>query len=169
MSYFNHSFTDNDKAFIEHMKDINQLNEAQTFKMIINAIDLAETNEDLIAVEQYVKDALSQVNLPSELFGVSSKRALETKDEGILKLKESINHFVETESKTILEKQMIHQIEQMRDNFNQIIYEFKTNQTRMLERQQQLETYKNKTPLTNQIIHTSEQILKMRLKNKSII
>ena len=86
MSYFNHSFTDNDKAFIEHMKDINQLNEAQTFKMII-AIDLAETNEDLIAVEQYVKDALSQVNLPSELFGVSSKRALETKDEGILKLK----------------------------------------------------------------------------------
>ncbi|MDU6763593.1 MAG: dynamin family protein [Staphylococcus sp.] len=157
VSYFNHSFTDNDKAFIEHMKDINQLNEAQTFKMIINAIDLAETNEDLIAVEQYVKDALSQVNLPSELFGVSSKRALETKDEGILKLKESINHFVETESKTILEKQMIHQIEQMRDNFNQIIYEFKTNQTRMLEQQQQLETYKNKTPLTNQMIHTSEQ------------
>ncbi|MEB5792133.1 dynamin family protein [Staphylococcus hominis] len=157
VSYFNHSFTDNDKAFIEHMKDINQLNEAQTFKMIINAIDLAETNEDLIAVEQYVKDALSQVNLPSELFGVSSKRALETKDEGILKLKESINHFVETESKAILEKQMVHQIEQMRDNFNQIIYEFKTNQTRMLERQQQLETYKDKTPLTNQIIHTSEQ------------
>ncbi|MEN2047787.1 dynamin family protein [Staphylococcus hominis] len=157
VSYFNHSFTDNDKAFIEHMKDINQLNEAQTFKMIINAIDLAETNEDLIAVEQYVKDALSQVNLPSELFGVSSKRALETKDEGILKLKENINHFVETESKTILEKQMIHQIEQMRDNFNQIIYEFKTNQTRMLEQQQQLETYKNKTPLTNQMIHTSEQ------------
>jgi replication fork clamp-binding protein CrfC len=37
-------------AFIEHMKDINQLNEAQTFKMIINAIDLAETNEDLIAI-----------------------------------------------------------------------------------------------------------------------
>ena len=169
VSYFNHSFTDNDKAFIEHMKDINQLNEAQTFKMIINAVDLAETNEDLIAVEQYVKDALSQVNLPSELFGVSSKRALETKDEGILKLKESINHFVETESKTILEKQMVHQIEQMRDNFNQIIYEFKTNQTRMLERQQQLETYKDKTPLTNQMIHTSEQHTKMKLKNKSII
>ncbi|MCI2891748.1 dynamin family protein [Staphylococcus hominis] len=157
VSYFNHSFTDNDKAFIEHMKDINQLNETQTFKMIINAIDLAETNEDLIAVNQYVKDALSQVNLPSELFGVSSKRALETKDEGILKLKESIDHFVETESKAILEKQMVHQIEQMRDNFNQIIDEFKTNQTRMLERQQQLETYKDKTPLTNQIIHTSEQ------------
>ena len=42
---------------------------------------------------------------------------------------------------------MIHQIEQMRDNFNQIIYEFKTNQTRMLEQQQQLETYKNKNTI----------------------
>lgn len=166
VSYFNHSFTDNDKTFIEHMKDINQLNEAQTFKMIINAIDLAETNEDLIAVDQYVKDALSQVNLPSELFGVSSKRALETKDEGILKLKESINHFVETESKAILEKQMVHQIGQMHDNFNQIIDEFNTNQTRMLERQQQLETYKDKTPLTNQIIHTSEQHTKNEIEEQ---
>lgn len=157
VSYFNHSFTDNDKAFIEHMKDINQLNEAQTFKMIINAVDLAETNDDLIAVEHYVKDALLQVNLPSELFGVSSKRALETEDEGILKLKKSINHFVETESKVILENQLVHQIKQMRDNFNQIINEFKTNQTRMLERHKQLEAYKYETPLTNQIVHTSEQ------------
>jgi hypothetical protein len=41
------------------------------------------------------------------------------------------------------------------------LYEFKTNQTRMLEQQQQLETYKNKTPLTNQIIHTSEQHTKL--------
>lgn len=157
VSYFNHSFTDNDKAFIEHMKDINQLNEAQTFKMIINAVDLAETNDDLIAVEHYVKDALLQVNLPSELFGVSSKRALETEDEGILKLKKSINHFVETESKVILENQLVHQIKQMRDNFNQIINEFKTNQTHMLERHKQLEAYKYETPLTNQIVHTSEQ------------
>ncbi len=39
VSYFNHSFTDNDKAFIEHMKDMNQLNENQAFKMVINAAD----------------------------------------------------------------------------------------------------------------------------------
>ena len=64
---------------------------------------------------------------------------------------------------------MIHQIEQMRDNFNQIIYEFKTNQTRMLEQQQQLETYKNKTPLTNQMIHTSEQHTKNEVEEQIII
>ena len=43
VSYFNHSFTDNDKAFIEHMKDMNQLNENQAFKMVINAADLANS------------------------------------------------------------------------------------------------------------------------------
>ncbi|MGW9857053.1 small GTP-binding protein [Staphylococcus hominis] len=166
VSYFNHSFTDDDKAFIEHMKDINQLSEVQTFKMIINAVDLAETNEDLTAVEHYVKDALSQVNLPSELFSVSSKCALETKDEGILNLKDSINHFVETESKVILEKQIVHQIEQMRNNFNQIINEFKTNQSHMLERQKQLETYKEKTPLTNQIVLTSKQHTKNEIEEQ---
>lgn len=67
VSYFNHSFTDNDKAFIEHMKDMNQLNENQAFKMVINAADLAESQDDLEAVETYVSDALRQVNLQSDI------------------------------------------------------------------------------------------------------
>ena len=46
--------SDNDKAFIEYMKEMNQLNENQTFKMIINAVDLAESQSDLEAVEDYV-------------------------------------------------------------------------------------------------------------------
>lgn len=75
VSYFNHSFTDNDKAFIEHMKAMNQLNENQAFKMVINAVDLAENEDDLNAVRDYVADALGQVNLHSEIFSVSSRKA----------------------------------------------------------------------------------------------
>ncbi len=63
VSYFNHSFTDNDKAFIEHMKDMNQLNENQAFKMVINAADLAESQDDLETVETYVSDALKTSTL----------------------------------------------------------------------------------------------------------
>ena len=33
------------------MKDMNQLNENQAFKMIINAVDLAEDKQDIQAVE----------------------------------------------------------------------------------------------------------------------
>ena len=76
VSYFNHSFTDNDKNFIEHMKEMNQLNENQAFKMVINAVDLAENSDDLAAVKHYVKDALTQVNLKSDIFAVSSRKAL---------------------------------------------------------------------------------------------
>ena len=113
VSYFNHSFTDNDKAFIEHMKDMNQLNENQAFKMVINAVDLAENEEDLNAVKDYVAHALSQVNLQSEIYGVSSKRAFKEEDQGINQLRHRVQHFADVESKIILEQQMIHQLEQM--------------------------------------------------------
>ncbi|MBU5853115.1 hypothetical protein JVV08_19990, partial [Vibrio cholerae O1] len=67
--------TDNDKAFIEHMKDMNQLNENQAFKMVINAADLAESQDDLEAVETSVSDALRQVHLQSDTFAVTSRNA----------------------------------------------------------------------------------------------
>ena len=44
--------------------------------------DLAENSDDL-AVKHYVKDALTQVNLKSDIFGVSSRQALRGNDEGI--------------------------------------------------------------------------------------
>ena len=55
------------------MKDMNQLNENQAFKMIINATDLAESEEDLNVVIEYVGDALEQVNMKSDIFAVSSR------------------------------------------------------------------------------------------------
>lgn len=60
---------------------------AQAFKMIINAVDLAESDEDLNAVKDYVADALNQVQLQSEVFGVSSREALKSSDEGMDQLK----------------------------------------------------------------------------------
>lgn len=55
---------------------MNQLSENQAFKMVINATDLAETEEDLNAVINYVSDALNQVNMNSDIFAVSSREAL---------------------------------------------------------------------------------------------
>ena len=64
------------------MKDMNQLNENQAFKMVINAVDLAENEDDLNAVHDYVADALGQVNLHSEIFNVSSRKGLKEGDQG---------------------------------------------------------------------------------------
>ncbi|MCH4459604.1 dynamin family protein [Staphylococcus haemolyticus] len=157
VSYFNHSFTDNDKNFIEHMKEMNQLNENQAFKMVINAVDLAENSDDLTAVKQYVKDALTQVNLKSDIFGVSSRQALRGNDEGINQLRHSIDQFVEVDSNIILEQQMVKQLEQINISFEEMIHDYKTNQSHIEQRQQQLKKYQNEQRLPNQLLYTTEQ------------
>ncbi|MCH4346258.1 dynamin family protein [Staphylococcus haemolyticus] len=157
VSYFNHSFTDNDKNFIEHMKEMNQLNENQAFKMVINAVDLAENSDDLAAVKHYVKDALTQVNLKSDIFGVSSRQALRGNDEGINQLCHSIDQFVEVDSNIILEQQMVKQLEQINISFEEMIHDYKTNQSHIEQRQQQLKKYQNEQRLPNQLLFTTEQ------------
>ncbi|MDM7883205.1 dynamin family protein [Staphylococcus borealis] len=157
VSYFNHSFTDNDKHFIEHMKEMNQLNENQAFKMVINAVDLAESSDDLNAVKHYVKDALTQVNLKSDIFGVSSRQALKQSDEGIDQLRQSIDQFVEIDSNRILEQQMVKQLEQINLSFEEMIYDYQTNQSHIEQRQQQLKRYQYKQRLSNQLLMTTEQ------------
>ena len=154
VSYFNHSFTDNDKAFIEHMKDMNQLNENQAFKMVINAADLAESQDDL---EAYVSDALRQVHLQSDIFAVSSRNALQAEDKGIDQLKQSIQQFVDVESKSILEQQMIHQLQQMDRSYVEMITEFETNKADISHRQQRLTDYKDKQRLQHQLIDATLQ------------
>ncbi|MCD9075127.1 dynamin family protein [Staphylococcus haemolyticus] len=157
VSYFNHSFTDNDKNFIEHMKEMNQLNENQAFKMVINAVDLAENSDDLAAVKHYVKDALTQVNLKSDIFGVSSRQALRGNDEGINQLRHRIDQFVEVDSNIILEQQMVKQLEQINISFEEMIHDYKTNQSHIEQRQQQLKKYQNEQRLPNQLLFTTEQ------------
>ncbi|CUF96868.1 GTPases (dynamin-related) [Staphylococcus aureus] len=151
------SFTDNDKAFIEHMKDMNQLNENQAFKMVINAADLAESQDDLEAVETYVSDALRQVHLQSDIFAVSSRNALQAEDKGIDQLKQSIQQFVDVESKSILEQQMIHQLQQMDRSYVEMITEFETNKADISRRQQRLTDYKDKQRLQHQLIDATLQ------------
>lgn len=157
VSYFNHSFTDNDKAFIEHMKDMNQLNENQAFKMVINAADLAESQDDLEAVETYVSDALRQVHLQSDIFAVSSRNALQAEDKGIDQLKQSIQQFVDVESKSILEQQMVHQLQQMDHSYVEMITEFETNKADISRRQHRLTVYKDKQRLQHQLIDATLQ------------
>lgn len=157
VSYFNHSFTDNDKRFIEHMKAMNQLNENQAFKMIINATDLAETEDDLNAVIEYVGDALTQVNMDSDIFAVSSREALKTSDIGIERLKKSIEHFVKIDSKNILQKQMIGQLKHISEAYEQMIEAFHNDKAEIKQRNQKLKNYDKTTIFKNNLLQIAEQ------------
>ncbi|QRA15493.1 dynamin family protein [Staphylococcus shinii] len=157
VSYFNHSFTDNDKRFIEHMKAMNQLNENQAFKMIINATDLAETEDDLNAVIEYVGDALTQVNMDSDIFAVSSREALKTSDIGIERLKKSIEHFVKIDSKNILQKQMIGQLKHISEAYEQMIEAFHNDKAEIKQRNQKLKNNDKTTIFKNNLLQIAEQ------------
>ena len=139
------------------MKDMNQLNENQAFKMVINAVDLAENEDDLNAVHDYVADALGQVNLHSEIFNVSSRKGLKEGDQGIDDLRNSIQRFADVESKTILEQQMVHQIQQMNDSYKEMIEEFHNNKDQIAARQNKLSQIKDEDRLNQQLINTTSQ------------
>ncbi|VEG64338.1 GTPases (dynamin-related) [Staphylococcus condimenti] len=157
VSYFNHSFTDNDKAFIEYMKEMNQLNENQTFKMIINAVDLAESQSDLDAVEDYVSDALEQVNMPADIYSVSSRRSLKEGDEGIDKLKESLDYFASVESKVVLQHQMKSQLEQISNSFAEMSEDFQNNRQEMEKRQSKIQEINQKGAIPETTLSTAKQ------------
>ncbi|WP_251520932.1 MULTISPECIES: dynamin family protein [Staphylococcus] len=157
VSYFNHSFTENDKLFIEHMKEMNQLNENQAFKMIINATDLAESEEDLNAVTDYVEDALAKVNMQSQIFPVSSREALKSGDEGIKELTQSIDYFAEVESKDILQSQMLQQLQHISNAYEQMIEDAHNNKAQIEKRNQQLKRYDESQIIDPSILQTAEQ------------
>jgi small GTP-binding protein len=144
VSYFNHAFTDNDKKFIEHMKDMNQLNSNQAFKMVINAVDLAENNDDLTAVYDYVRSALLQVNMDPTIYSVSSRESLKGNDGEMKSLRDDIEHFTVVESKYILQDQMLNQLQHVSTAYEQMIDEYETNKAQIEERTSKLRKYDGK-------------------------
>ncbi|QHW37224.1 GTP-binding protein [Staphylococcus ursi] len=159
VSYFNHAFTDNDKAFIEHMKNMNQLKEHQAFKMVINATDLAENEADKRAVRDYVADALIQVQMQPEIFAVSSRAALTGGDNGVQQLKASISQFSEVESKHILETKMYDQLRYIGQSYTQMIEDHTSNAEKMQHVKQQLQHMRQKTIFNSQGLNAIRQKL----------
>jgi small GTP-binding protein len=152
VSYFNHAFTDNDKKFIEHMKDMNQLNSNQAFKMVINAVDLAENNDDLTAVYDYVRSALLQVNMDPTIYSVSSRESLKGNSGEMKSLRDDIEHFTVVESKYILQDQMLNQLQHVSNAYEQMIDEYETNKAQIEERTSKLRKYDGKNVIQSSLM-----------------
>ncbi len=93
---------------------------------------------------------------------------MQAEDKGIDQLKQSIQQFVDVESKSILEQQMIHQLQQMDRAYVGIDTEFETNKADISRRQQRLTVYKDKQRLQHQLIDATLDIQTTKLKNKFI-
>ena len=92
-----------------------------------------------------------------DIFMVSSRAALETDDEGMHTLKESITHFAEVESKSLLEQKMYDQFAYIKEAYESIINDFETNAQQMHQTQQQLERMRREKLFKAELIQSIAQ------------
>ncbi|KAA1040215.1 hypothetical protein ERX35_004290 [Macrococcus equipercicus] len=100
VSYFNHVFTESDKAFISYLNELQVLSEDSETFYVINAIDLARNDAEIEQVTRYFESELAQLNVPATLFQLSSKQALAAQDDRFNDFKTAISRFAAVDSKT---------------------------------------------------------------------
>ncbi|HBV03937.1 MAG TPA: GTP-binding protein [Staphylococcus sp.] len=159
VSYYNHAFTDKDGEFLSYMRDMNNLQQSQGLKFVINAIDLAESEEDKEAVISYVESSLDALNIKPECYPVSSKNAIKGYDEYFTKFMNALDHFVKVESKQVLQSQVESRINQLENELEQMVTTYRQDKDQFEKRKDTLLKYKNQTNFNNQIVVKSHHQL----------
>ncbi|WP_323702353.1 dynamin family protein [Mammaliicoccus sp. Dog046] len=152
VSYYNHAFTDKDAEFLTYMRDMNHLQQSQGMKFIINAIDLAESDDDKEAVLSYVETSLDQLNIKPECYPVSSKQALKQYDSYFTKFMSAIDHFVNVESKHVIQSQIESKTKQLINELEQMVHTYRQDKSKFESRKDTLLKYKQQENFTNQIV-----------------
>ncbi|MEI5907258.1 dynamin family protein [Bacillus spongiae] len=93
VTYYNHAFSKADREFLIQLGRVKDTFEMDKMFFIVNAIDLASSEEEEQEVMQYVGNQLNHYGIRSpQLFGISSLRSLDEKLEG-KELNEQMGHF----------------------------------------------------------------------------
>lgn len=163
VSYYNHAFTDKDGEFLTYMRDMNNLQQSQGLKFVINAIDLAESEEDKQAVISYVESSLDALNIKPECYPVSSKQALKSHDDEFKRLMNALDHFVKVESKQVLKSQVESRIKQLTNELEQMVHTYRQDKVQLEKRKSTLLSYKDKQNFTNQIVIKSHHQLEKEI------
>lgn len=144
VSYYNHAFTDKDAEFLSYMRDMNNLKQSQGLKFVINAIDLAESEEDQKAVLDYVKSSLRKLNIKPDCYPVSSKKAIHSYDDQFKQFKESLDYFVQVESKNVLQTQIDGRIQRLTSELQDMIQTYKEDKHQLDRRKNTITELKQK-------------------------
>ncbi|MGY4690070.1 dynamin family protein [Salibacterium sp. K-3] len=83
VTYYNHAFSKADHLFLQQMAGVNEQFDTNRLYFILNASDLADSKAELDGVKHYVKEQLRVNGVENpDLFCLSSKKALETRQNG---------------------------------------------------------------------------------------
>lgn len=108
VTYFNHAFSKADREFLIQLGRVKDAFELDKMFFVVNAIDLADSEEEANLVKQYVQDELQRFGIRfPRVYGVSSLQGLKEKldglslHEGMQQFEESFHHFLEKDLKQI--------------------------------------------------------------------
>src|SRR5699024_4351489 len=77
VTYYNHAFSKADREFLIQLGRVKDAFELDKMFFLVNAIDLASTDDEVDLVLQYVHDQLLEYGIRfPRLFGISSKLAI---------------------------------------------------------------------------------------------
>ncbi|MEK4485467.1 dynamin family protein [Psychrobacillus sp. FSL H8-0484] len=108
VTYFNHAFAKADREFLIQLGRVKDAFELDKMFFVVNAIDLANNEEEANLVKQYVQDELQRFGIRfPRVYGVSSLQALQEKvaqeklHEGMLQFEQAFHQFLEEDLKQI--------------------------------------------------------------------
>ena len=167
ITYYNHAFAKADREFLIQLGRVKDAFELDKMFFVVNAIDLASTEEEAEEVKGYVKSELQRFGIRfPRLYGVSSLQALKEKQEqaelgsGMAPFEESFHHFLQEELMAIAVQALHEEVEKTQDRLKDMIAQTENNLKRKDDRLAELaqleSLVKNKYADTNTSILLSD-------------
>ncbi|WP_243290828.1 dynamin family protein [Bacillus sp. FJAT-47783] len=160
LTYFNHPFSKGDQQFLHQLGLVKDTFTLDKMFFIINAIDLAEDEEEANTVKQYVKQMLLKHSIRNpKLFNVSSLATLNKKELTHVKnefepFEQAFAHFIEHDLMEMMVQSASHELQVTINQLKELITLSKLGES---ERQQKIEALQKAKHSVEQMMKTSNQ------------
>lgn len=151
VTYYNHPFSKADESFLTQLGRVKDSFAMDKMFFIINASDLAESEEELTFVESYVNEQLQRFHIRQpRLFSLSSKVALEEKHSNragnseMRSFEDRFETFLEEELQQVLIESMWEDLHTISDTLHSFIEYAKMDEVERQDQLQQLEDQKER-------------------------
>ncbi|MFB5086735.1 dynamin family protein [Psychrobacillus sp. PGGUH221] len=151
VTYFNHAFAKADREFLIQLGRVKDAFELDKMFFIVNAIDLAETEEEANLVKQYVQNELQRFGIRfPRVYGISSLQALKEKvghlpvHEGMVQFEEAFHRFLEKDLKQIAVSSLDEEASRQQNKLLTLIEQTEKNLARKDERLKELREQEQK-------------------------
>ncbi|WKA57192.1 dynamin family protein [Planococcus shenhongbingii] len=140
ITYYNHAFARADREFLIQLGRVKDAFEMDKMFFIVNAIDLANNEQEKNEVIQYVQDELLRFGIRfPRLYGVSSLMALRDREvSGMPEFETAFQHFLKDELKGMAVQSLAEEEQKAIDRFQGLIAQTEKNLLRKDERLEEL-------------------------------